>query len=93
MRLDWRLDVPRAGLEGRARCGAAFASVAFVCSQMRGLHGVRRPARGQGEAGRLSGWGCTKALGLEMKALLGDGLGFALCGLLQRGRRTLPSRL
>ena len=70
IRMDLSLDLPLAGLEGRARCGTAFASVAFVFRQMRGRHVVILPALGQGRQGLLSGLGCAKALGLEVKELL-----------------------
>src|SRR5262245_4923812 len=36
IRMNLRLDLPLAGLEGGARCGTAFAGVAFVFRQMRG---------------------------------------------------------
>jgi hypothetical protein len=36
IRLDVDLDLPRAGLQWCARCGTAFASIAFVFGQLRG---------------------------------------------------------
>jgi hypothetical protein len=41
----------------------------------------------------MRGLGSAKAFGLEVKELLLDGLGFALCGFLQRGLSTLKSCL
>jgi hypothetical protein len=48
---------------------------------MRGLHAVILPALGQRCEGILSGLGCAKALGLQMKELLVDGLVFTLFGV------------
>jgi len=45
--MDVGLEVPRAGLERRACCGAPFASVALVCGQRRGLDAGLPPALGQ----------------------------------------------
>ena len=89
--MDLGLDLPLDGLERYARCGTAFASIAFVFSQMRGLNAVILPALGQRCEGSLSGLGCAKALGLQMKELLVDGLVFALFGFLQRCLCTLKS--
>jgi hypothetical protein len=91
--MDLRLALPLTGLEGRAGCGTAFTSVAFVCSQMSGLHGVILPALGHYRQGLLSGLGGAKTCGLEVQELLCDGVVFALLGLLQRGLRTFQSRL
>src|SRR5215510_6143103 len=44
LRMDVALDVPRDGLQWRARCGTALASIAFVFGQMRGRHGMILPA-------------------------------------------------
>jgi hypothetical protein len=41
----------------------------------------------------VSGFGGAKALGLQVKELLGDGLVFALRGFLQRCFRTFQSGL
>jgi len=93
IRLDVALDVPRAGLEGRARCGTAWASRAFGCSQMRGRDAGRLPALGQRGAGLLSGVGGAQALGWQVQAWFFDGLGCALGGVLQRGLSPLKSRV
>jgi hypothetical protein len=93
IRMDLRLAVPRARLAGRAQCGTAFASVTFVFRQRRRRTAVILPVRGQDRQGLVSGLGGATALGLEVKELLGDGLVFALGGFLQRGLRTLQSRL
>ena len=93
IRMDVDLDWPRDGLQGRARCGTAFASIVFVFGEMRRRTGVIRPALGQRGEGIVSGCGGAKALGWQVKALFFAGRVFALCGLLQRGLRTLTSRL
>ena len=85
IRMDWGLDVPRDGLERRAWCGTAFASVALVWSQRSGRKAVLRPALGQRCEGRLSGFGSAQAWGLQVKARLGDGRVFARCGVVARG--------
>lgn len=64
IRPDVRLALPLDGLEGRVRRGTAFASVAFVFAQRRGLDAVILPARGQRCEGLLRGFGGAQALGL-----------------------------
>jgi hypothetical protein len=44
--MDVGLDLPRAGLEWRAHCGAPFARVALVFGQLRGRDAVLPPAFG-----------------------------------------------
>jgi hypothetical protein len=87
------LDVPRAGLEGRARGGTAFARVALVFRQMRGLNTVLRPARGHRCEGLVSRVRSAQALGVPVHAVYCDGLGCAPCGFLPRGLSTFHSRL
>jgi hypothetical protein len=91
IRMDLGLDLPFGGLEGCTRCGTAFASVALVWSQMRELNAVIPPALGQHGEGLLSGFGGTKALGLQVKERLRDGIVFALCGVVARGFGTFKS--
>jgi hypothetical protein len=59
---------------------------------MRRFNAVILPALGQRGEGLVSGLRGTKALGLQMKELLVDGCGCALCGFLERGFSTLKSR-
>jgi hypothetical protein len=91
--LDVALDVPRAGLAWRARCGTALASVAFVFRQMRGRNTVLRPALGPRCEGLLSRFRSANALGLQGQEWFFEGRGCAPCGCLQRGLSTLQSRL
>ena len=88
-RPDVGLDLPRAGLAGRARCGTAFTGIARVFGQLGGRQLVILPAL-HPHLGRL---GCRKALGLQVKELLSDGLLFALRGFLEPGGGALKSRL
>jgi len=90
---DGRLDVPRGGHEGRVRRGTAFARVACVFGERRGLEAVLRPALGPCAAGLLSGCGSAHAWGLQRQEVRGDGRGFALGGFLQRGFGTRQSGL
>jgi hypothetical protein len=67
IRMDLRLDLPRARLAWPARCGTAFTRVACVFRQRRGRNAVILPVRGQYRQGRVSGLGGAKALGVEVE--------------------------
>ena len=64
IRPDVGLDLPRAGLEGRARCGTAFAGIAFVFDQVEDVDPVIRPALGQRRQGLLGRLGRVESVGL-----------------------------
>jgi hypothetical protein len=92
IRLDVALDGPRAGLQGRARGGPAWASRAWVCGALRGRQGGRRPALGHRGAGLLSGGGGAKALGVPRQAGWCEARGCARWGVRVRGRRPRTRR-